>query len=413
MAAQAGRWIRSATPPRPTTPARTDIRDNLNIVLRQFLTLSAGEGVARGLHALAFLALARSVGPQALGEFGVAQAVASYGLLAVQRGLDVPAMLRVAQAPERADALRAALVRLRLPVFAVLLAGAAIWRNWLVLAMAGMWLAAAVQVRWLLIARQQSAAVAGAAILAAGVFLAAALAGVPLVWVALSLSVGELAAAGWYWLAAGGKWTGRAGLDGELERESWPFLASLLLGNLLYNLDVFVLGAMRLETEVGLYVAAYRLITVFSPVLGALQNSSLPLFGKLYPDKMSTDAMALGVWTRSVSVAVGIALVLGLTPAVLAFLYGSAFMAAAPLVPVFALVLPIQVTRMVYRQALLAFRGQQRDLQNLGWAVGVNLGMDLALAPAFGAMGCAISTVCAESVFAFLTWRAWRRLTCA
>lgn len=95
-------------------------------MIRQFLTLSAGEGVARGLHALAFLALARGVGPGPLGAFGVAQAVASYGLLAVQRGLDVPAMLRVGREPDQAEAVRAAVVRLRLPVFFVLLAGAAV-----------------------------------------------------------------------------------------------------------------------------------------------------------------------------------------------------------------------------------------------------------------------------------------------
>jgi O-antigen/teichoic acid export membrane protein len=383
-------------------------------VLRQFLTLSAGEGVARGLHALAFLVLARSVGPLALGEFGVAQAVASYGLLAVQRGLDVPAMLRAARVPEESDAIRAAVVRLRLPVFVFLLAAAAIWGNWLVLAMAGMWLAAAVQMRWLLLVRQQSAAVAGAAIVAALVFLAAAVAGLPLVWVAVALSVGELIASAWYWLAAKGKWVAGPGLDGELQRESWPFLASLLLGNLLYNLDIFVLGAMRLETEAGLYVAAYRLITVFSPILGALQNSSLPMFGKLYPDKLATNALAFGVWSRGAAVSAAFALVLALTPAVLLpLLYGSAFLSAAPLVPIFAIVLPVQVTRMVYRQALLAFRGQQSDLKNLGVAVGVNLTLDLLLAPAYGALGCAVSTLLAEIVFAVLTWRAWRSAACA
>lgn len=158
--------------------------------------------MARGLHALAFLALARSVGPVALGEFGVAQAVASYGLLAVQRGLDVPAMLRVGREPGQAAAVRAAMVRLRLPVFFVLLAGAAVWGNWLVLAMAGMWLAAALHMRWLLLARGKSGAVAVAAVLAAAVFFGAAVAGLPLIWVAGALSVGELLGMAWCWRAA-------------------------------------------------------------------------------------------------------------------------------------------------------------------------------------------------------------------
>lgn len=370
--------------------------------------------MARGLHALAFLVLARSVGPGALGAFGVAQAVASYGLLAVQRGLDVPAILRVGREPGQASAVQAAVVRLRLPVFLILLAGAAIWGNWLLLAMAGMWLAAALQVRWLLLARSQSGAVAVAAVLAAAVFLGTVVAGLPLVWVAGALSVGELLGMAWCWWAAGISLKGDAGLAGPLQREAWPFLASMLLGNLLYNLDVFVLGAVRSGAEVGLYVAAYRVITVFSPVLGALQNSSLPLFGKLYPDGAAAGDLAFGVWGRSAVVSVGIAIVLGLTPSLLLpLLYGSAFLEAAPLVPLFAVVLPIQVTRMVYRQALLAFKGEKRDLGNLMVAVAVNLGLDLLLAPRYGAMGCAVSTLCAESCFAFLTWRAWRRMACA
>jgi len=248
-------------------------------------------------------------------------------------------------------------------------------------------------------------------VLAAAVFLGAVAAGLPLVWVAGALSVGELLGMAWCWRAAGVSFDTGSDLAGPLQREAWPFLASVLLGNLLYNLDVFVLGALRSGTEVGLYVAAYRLITVFSPLLGALQNSSLPLFGRLYPDRAAAAKLAFGVWGRSALVSIGVAAVLAVTPALLLpLLYGAAFLDAAPLVPVFALVLPVQVTRMVYRQALLAFKGEKRDLENLVLAVGVNLGLDLLLAPKYGAMGCAISTLCAESCFAFMTWRAWRAL---
>jgi O-antigen/teichoic acid export membrane protein len=383
-------------------------------VIRQFLTLSAGEGAARGLHSLAFLVLARGVGPQALGEFGVAQAMASYGLLAVQRGLDLPAMLRVTREPGVAGALRSAMVRLRLPVFVVLLVGVFVWGNWLERAMAGMWLAGSLQMRWLLLARQKGRAVVVAAVIASSVFLGASVAGLPLVWVAASLSVGELLGAWWLWREAGSDLVSGARLDGALQREAWPFLASLLLGNLLYNADVFVLGALRDSVEVGLYVAAFRLITVISPILGALQNSSLPLFGKLYPDGAAAGELAFRVWSGSVLVSVGLALVLALTAGVLVpLLYGEGFRAAVPLVPVLAAVLPVQVTRMVYRQALLAFKGEWRDLEHLSLSVGLNLTLNFVLVPRYGAMGCAVSTFCAESCFAFLTWRTWRRLACA
>ena len=115
-----------------------------------------------------------------------------------------------------------------------------------------------------------------------------------------------------------------------------------------------------------------------------------------------------------VLVSLGLGLVLALTAGVFVpLLYGEGFGAAVPLVAVLAAVLPVQVTRMVYRQALLAFKGEWRDLVHLGVSVGLSLTLNLVLAPVYGAMGCAISTVCAESCFAFLTWREWRRVACA
>jgi O-antigen/teichoic acid export membrane protein len=188
----------------------------------------------------------------------------------------------------------------------------------------------------------------------------------------------------------------------------------VLLGNLLYNLDVFVLGAVKSGAEVGLYVAAYRLLTVFSPVLGALQNSSLPEFGRLYPDGAAAQRLAFGVWRTSAGAAVGFAILLaGAAGVLLPLLYGEAFGGAKGVVGVLALVLPVQVTRMVFRQPLLAFRGEREDLRNLAIAVAVNLGLDVALAPAYGGMGCAVSTLVAEGCFAGLTWRSWRRVACA
>ena len=383
-------------------------------MVRQFLTLSAGEAVARGLQALAFIVLARSVGPGALGAFGLAQAISSYGSLAVQRGLDLPAILQVTREPQRAPAIRAALIRLRLPVFCLLLLGAIAWGDRLLLAMAGMWLAAVVQVRWLLLARQLAGTIAIGAILSAGLFLAAALARLPIIWVGMALSAGELLAAAWYWRAAGGSLKATERPDRKMQQEAWPFLASLLLGNLLYSLDVFILGALRNEIEVGLYLAAYRFITVFSPILGALQNSALPRFGALYPDHPGADMLAWRIGVRSAGISLALALVLALTPALLLpLVYGTGFAEAARLAPVFAAVLPIQVVRMIYRQALLAFGGEKKDVQNLALAVAVNLVIDLLLVPSQGAMGCAIATLCAESCFAILTWRSWRRAACA
>jgi peptidoglycan biosynthesis protein MviN/MurJ (putative lipid II flippase) len=58
------------------------------------------------------------------------------------------------------------------------------------------------------------------------------------------------------------------------------------------------------------------------------------------------------------------------------------------------------------RQALFAIRGQSADLRNVTWSFFTNVGLDVALIPHFGAMGCAWSTLAAESVFLATTWSA-------
>jgi len=401
--------MRSATPPRPTTPARTGIGDNFNIVFRQFLTLAAGEGGARLLHAVALLLLARRAGPAAFGEFGTAQSIAGYGALLVQCGLDTPATRAAVRSPNGETQLRSAVLALRAPAALAVTLAAVLWRDPILLAMCGVWLAAALQMRWLLVARGRSRTVSIGALLSAVVFLCAVAFELPIAGVAIALGLGEVAG------AAYGLWESRGPLapSGEwrwaLSRQALPFLAAILLGNLLYNLDVFVLSALRSKEEVGLYLAAYRLTTVFGPVLSAMQLSALPEFARLAPDYRLANGLASMLLPRAAIAALVPAVALAALPTgILHIFYGKAFDAASPLVVVLGFVLPLQVTRMIFRQALLAFGGERRDLLNLMAAVAVNAAIDLAFVPEFGAMACAAATLAAEAVLGLLTWQAWR-----
>ena len=84
-------------------------------MLRNFLTLGSGEAVARVLYVGAFLWLARQVGPEALGEFGLALTVASYLSLFVQQGIDPVAVRQVSRDPES------------MPVYSERFWGCALW----------------------------------------------------------------------------------------------------------------------------------------------------------------------------------------------------------------------------------------------------------------------------------------------
>lgn len=379
-------------------------------MLRQFLTLTAGESAARVIHGLALFLLARSVGPAIFGQFGVVQSIAGYASLLVQRGLDIPATRAVIASPESAPAVRAAVLAMRWPVALALTLASIVWQDPMLLAACGIWIGAAIQMRWLLVARRRSAAAAIAAVIAAAVLFAGVVAKLPLLWVVIALSVGELAGALVCWVAARGPIASVPAVRGALGKESWWFLAAIVLGNLMYNLDVFILAAVRPKEDTGLYVAAYRLVTVLSPVLGAMQMSALPAFAQLRASGGNADAMARPVAIKGFGLAAGAALALWLgAPLVVAAVYGAAFAPSEALLRMLVLTLPVQTVRMVFRQALLAYGGERADVWNLLVAVAVNGAIDLAFVPSFGAAACAVSTVVAESCYALLTWRSWRR----
>lgn len=380
-------------------------------MLRQFLTLTAGESAARVIHGLALFLLARSVGPAAFGQFGVVQSIAGYAALLAQRGLDVPATRAVIAAPDSAPKIRAAVLSLRWPVAAAITIAAMFWRDPLLIAACGIWVAAAFQMRWLLVARGRSAAVAAAAIIAALVLLAGVLARLPLPWIVAALSGGEIIGALVCWYAARGPSARDADVGAALRAQSWWFLTAIVLGNLMYNLDVFLLAAMRPKQEVGLYVAAYRLVTVLSPVLGAMQTSALPAFAQLRAAGGDADSLARPVALKGFGAASLAAVLLWMAaPFAIGAIYGAAYTPSETLLRVLVLTLPVQTIRMIFRQALLAYGGERADVRNLAISVAMNGAIDLAFVPEFGAAACAVSTLAAESCYAFLTWRAWRRV---
>ena len=269
----------------------------------------------------------------------------------------------------------------------------------------GLHAANAVTARWTFLARERFQPAAAATFLSQGIFFSGALLFVrgpqDLMIAAWAQVAGELAAALYLWMAADRP---MPRLDSDFSRalmkESWPVTMSLFLGAMMYNFDMLALSWMGRKTEVGLYLAGYRCITVFSPLLGVLQSVLLPRFSRSWPDYGSIRNHA---WRAGMLVALALtvaALLLSVfAEVILTLLFGSGFSEAAKLLRVMAWILPVQGARVVARQILLAYRQQHWDSYNVLAAVAANVILDFALIPRLGALGCAFSTLASEVVF--------------
>jgi O-antigen/teichoic acid export membrane protein len=383
-------------------------------VLKNFLILGSGEMIGRGIHALAFLAIARALGSQSLGELSLAMAVSSYVLLAVQQGIDPIAIRQVSRHPSLAAPLTCRIFGLRLALSlaaAALIAGGYVFQVYpagtglLLLVLAITYPANALTPRWPFLALEDSRPPALASLIAQCCFAASAVWVWfrPSAWVAAAgQSLGEVAAAVFLWrtlsyrigalrpIRDGAVWL-------DLLRESWPVTASLVLGNLLSNFDLLALAFLGKSSEIGVYAASARFITLFSPLLGALQLTVLPGFSKTAGGaELFREASRLA-WTTAAALAPAAVLLFFLSGQILFWTVGPAYSSGSPMLKILAWVLPAWGARAVFRQAMYSLGLQRLDTILLGAGVGLNVALDLILIPTYGAIGCAISTLCAET----------------
>jgi O-antigen/teichoic acid export membrane protein len=180
---------------------------------------------------------------------------------------------------------------------------------------------------------------------------------------------------------------------------------SLVMGTLMYNFDLIALAILGHRAEAGPYLSSYRLVTIFGPLLAALQNTILPQFAACWPDTgaLRRQTMSIAAVSGALLAVSAVFLFLFATP-VLRLLYGPEIANAAGLARVLVWVLPVQGVRTVLRQALYAFRGQAKDARAIALGAFTNIALDITLVPHFGATACAWSTLAAECMILTVIW---------
>ena len=379
--------------------------------------LGSGEAGARGLQALAFLLLTRRLGKNAFGQFSFALAVTNYLLLFVQQGFDPIAIRWVAQGERQLLAVVERILGLRLALASALALGMAGYAllgssrdplHGLLLVLCGLYFSTALNLRWPFLAQERMAQPAHAVFWAQAVFLGSVLlvrSPAQLVWAGAAQALGEMAGVVFLWRsfsdtfpAVRPRWD--AGFVRSLLAISWPISVAGLLGTMIYNFDVVVLRGFGRDTEIGAYVAVYRCITVFSPLLVVLQSAIYPGFAQAWPDfsRLRGRVLHLSLLATAGFGVVAVLLFAFARPLIV-LLFGQEYASGAGYLQVLAWVLPVQGCRAIFRQIIYAWRWQHADLRNLALAAATNVVLDFLWIPSHGAMGCAWSTLCAETIF--------------
>jgi O-antigen/teichoic acid export membrane protein len=390
---------------------------------RNILRLFAGDFAAKSLQFVTFIYLARTLAPERYGVLEFALAATSYLLLAADCGLELWATREVSHERDirrlagRVLGLRLALGALAYAIFVVLIPAFPNYPSLRALLLLGGLLVAAnaLSLRWALLGRERLAVVASSLVAAQLVSTVLVLLLVRdatgLIWVLVARAAGEFALAGLYarqfvreaggtpappTLAGWRETIGPAAVIGAIQ----------ILGVLSYNFDSILLGILSGPAAVGLYGAAYKVVTV---AVAATMTYYTGLFPALARTWIDGRVQFLEVAHRAFHLAALAALPVGVAGSILAgvaieFLYGPAYAAAAPALRVLCWSAAFVSLRGTFRNGLTATGAQNLDLRCAAIATTVNIGLNLLFIPRFGMIGAATATVSADVVWFALAW---------
>ncbi len=398
-------------------------------IFANIAALATGQAIAMALGLVTHAILARAVGPADYGILGFAGAVISYFGVVAALGIDTWATREIAADRNRVREVTGTATALRLALSTVAFVGVviliALWGRGpivgaVVLIQGASLFIAALSFDFAFQGIERMEAVARRQVLSAVI----ALAGIA---VSLNLGGGIVASAAVLQCAAatatlamiweftrtvGFPVIGRRILSTwrGILRETAPLAVTGLLVSLYAYIDVVMLGFMRPNVEVGLYVASVRILTIGLVAAAVLRTAILPVLARLHASPI--ERRVAGAHNAAfVTAAGGLAAIGGfvLAPDILTVIYGNDFREAAPVLRLLMINLLFANVAEVFHTQLVAWRLQNQQMIIMAGGAALNIALNLVAIPRYGMEGAALATIASTLLVVVLAALSLRR----
>jgi O-antigen/teichoic acid export membrane protein len=380
--------------------------------------LFVGDILAKLLSFLAFIYLARTLGVETYGVLEFAVAFVPYLQLLADGGMDLWATREVARGKSvEYLAGRILSVRLLLAVCGLALLFLLLpllpdypQLHTLIFLYCLILLSEAIDLKWIFMGQEKMQQVAKGLVTAQVTFAVLVFIFIrqpqDILWVPVFQFLGNLAMTAWLYRQVRAERPDlklRLTLKGtrEMLLPAFTLGASKGLGLLNFNFDTLLLGFLTTATQVGLYSAAYRPVGAFLAAMTTIFQGLFTMLSRAHGDQAGGfDRMV----TRSLQLTAVIAIPVGvggtfLARPVIALLYGDDFTDSVMVLQIICWSAAIILLRGPLRLSLCAANYQKQDLHSAVIGTTANVVLNFVLIPAYGMIGAAIATVCAEVVW--------------
>lgn len=198
----------------------------------------------------------------------------------------------------------------------------------------------------------------------------------------------------------------------SLASQSAPIALSQILAVMVYTLSPVMLGFMRSNAEVGLYSAAFQIVSFVSVFLSIYFDTIFPTISNLYLTSIEKMERVLAfsgktLLTVTIPMAVGGTILAG---PIMQMFFGEKYMKGTIALQLLIWSIVLIVINSVYARGLLAVNMQNYHVKVVSLQVTVNFILNLLLIPYLGVSGTVLASLSAEITGLYLYYRGFRRI---
>lgn len=194
-------------------------------------------------------------------------------------------------------------------------------------------------------------------------------------------------------------------------KTAWPFGLMGMLGVIMLNTDIIMVGWMRGAEEVGYYSAAQKLLQLLYVLPGLFASSMFPLLARLVTVSSSQARLLLErTISLSILIAIPIALVgIILGKPIIGLLFGAEYLPAVRTFQILMVTVLFTYPSILIGNAIFAYDLQRYFVRFVLLATFGNIGFNFLLIPRFGIQGAAMATLLTQIIVDTLMWWEMRK----
>ena len=184
----------------------------------------------------------------------------------------------------------------------------------------------------------------------------------------------------------------------SLLRLALPFGISGILYQIYHNSDMLILGIFRSRSELGLYGAAFRVVFLFLLLDRAVETASLPLLSR---EEKREETV---VFLRKLVIAGFIvsAFITVFSRLIILFIFGKEYLLSSLYLSILIWSFPLSLFSTLHAVSLIVHKRDKEYMVCSVCGVLLNLFLNLALIPRYGALAASLSTIVAEILMAYM-----------